>query len=508
VTEKSNSFFRQPELTLDQLPFLLEVGRVEGEDLVIENSFKSGSLRTGPVRIPVKRILDAGHPGLVAYVFKALLPQRPVLIPWVFSNRSLLKVADHLLRFKSGSPLTFYLYAHLIRYFSDWCGRSPDEIVADVMGENGYPDPEKVQVHQRALQDYVAHLQDRGLAPNRVANYVKAVKALYRASGARIDLPYSLPRRPVRRDRAPVQEELIKLIDVADLRGKVIVSMLALGGFRVGTLAKLQYRHVKRDFEAGITPIHIHVEAAITKGKYHDYDTFIGGEAARYLRLYLKSRAEGTLSRYLPPEELRDDSPLIRDERFREPRSIGEKQISQIVFRLMKKAGIISPGDPYKVKVHSLRKFFKTQLLALGVQPDYVDYMMGHTIDTYHDVQSKGIEFLRGIYAAANLTMEPRQKLTKLDQLKIFAQGLGLNPESVIMAGAFAEPHRFVVEPERVQAEALSRAITENLKSEVLQEILPILSQDSMLNVGGAARIQSHTATKTCQKTAKRRPWR
>ena len=87
----------------------------------------------------------------------------------------------------------------------------------------------------------------------------------------------------------------------------------------------------------------------------------------------------------------------------------------------MKKAGIISPGDPYKVKVHSLRKFFKTQLLALGVQPDYVDCMMGHTIDTYHDVQSKGIEFLRGIYTAANLTLEPRQKLTKLDQLKIFA---------------------------------------------------------------------------------------
>jgi len=57
------------------------------------------------------------------------------------------------------------------------------------------------------------------------------------------------------------------------------------------------------------------------------------------------------------------------------------------------------------------------------------------------------------------------------------------------MAEAFAEPHRFMVEPERVQAEALSRAITDSLKSEVLQEILPVLSRDSMLNVGGAAEI-------------------
>jgi hypothetical protein len=43
--------------------------------------------------------------------------------------------------------------------------------------------------------------------------------------------------------------------------------MLALGGFRIGTLVKLKYRHVKRDLEKMITPIHIHVEAEITKGK-------------------------------------------------------------------------------------------------------------------------------------------------------------------------------------------------------------------------------------------------
>jgi intergrase/recombinase len=39
-------------------------------------------------------------------------------------------------------------------------------------------------------------------------------------------------------------------------------------------------------------------------------------------------------------------------------------------------------GRMYELGVHSLRKYFKTQLLALGVQPDYVDYMMGHTVDT------------------------------------------------------------------------------------------------------------------------------
>jgi alcohol dehydrogenase YqhD (iron-dependent ADH family) len=37
-------------------------------------------------------------------------------------------------------------------------------------------------------------------------------------------------------------------------------------------------------------------------------------------------------------------------------------------------------------------------MAALGVQTDYIKHMMGHTISTYHDIQMKGIDFLRGVY--------------------------------------------------------------------------------------------------------------
>jgi len=57
-------------------------------------------------------------------------------------------------------------------------------------------------------------------------------------------------------DRAPTPEELQKLLDIADLRGKVIVSMLALGGFRIRTLAKPKYRHIKHDLERDKTSPH------------------------------------------------------------------------------------------------------------------------------------------------------------------------------------------------------------------------------------------------------------
>jgi len=49
--------------------------------------------------------------------------------------------------------------------------------------------------------------------------------------------------------------------------------------------------------------------------------------------------------------------------------------------------------------------------MALGIQGDYVDCMMGHTVDTYHDIQSKGVEFLRGLYANADIRIQPRAGL-------------------------------------------------------------------------------------------------
>ena len=62
----------------------------------------------------------------------------------------------------------------------------------------------------------------------------------------------------------------------------------------------------------------------------------------------------------------------------------------------------------YELRPHSIRKFFRTQLAALGVESDYIDYMMGHPVDTYHDIQMKGVEFLRNIYASAGFSITPR----------------------------------------------------------------------------------------------------
>ncbi|MGA2680534.1 MAG: hypothetical protein ABSF44_01890 [Candidatus Bathyarchaeia archaeon] len=169
---------------------------------------------------------------------------------------------------------------------------------------------------------------------------IKTVKTFYRANGVKkVELNEPLSRKAAFKDRAPKPEEVATMLDKAAFREAFIVSAITTGGFIEGTFAKLKYRHVKEDLEAGRVPIHIHVEAAITKGKYHDYDTFINAEACQLLKLYLEDRRRG--GRSMPPEELTVESPLIRNEHITNKiLGVSEKTIRKIVHDLAVNAKI------------------------------------------------------------------------------------------------------------------------------------------------------------------------
>lgn len=102
----------------------------------------------------------------------------------------------------------------------------------------------------------------------------------------------------------------------------------------------------------------------------------------------------------------------------------------------------------YDLKVQSIRKYFKTQMITLGVQSGYVDYMMGHTVDTYHDIQSLGVEKLRSIYASASLSIKPKTKTSKIDLIKEYIRALGVNPEAILTREALTQPARTYIIPE------------------------------------------------------------
>jgi hypothetical protein len=98
-----------------------------------------------------------------------------------------------------------------------------------------------------------------------------------------------------------------------------------------------------------------------------------------------------------------------------------------------------SLGRFYDLRTHSVRKYFKTQMISLGAPSDYVDYFMGHTIDTYHDIQSVGIDKLRSAYAAAGLAIQPKTKVSQLETIKEMMRSFGMNPEQMLTREALLQ---------------------------------------------------------------------
>ena len=440
--------------------------------ITIERSLKGYRLKT-PVRVALDKVLSLGSQKLAEYVISSLVCQRPRLIPWVLENRSLVELANYMLRAGSGSKMGFFGYTNTVSLYSHRLNTSPDQLIADVNSE-GVPDLLRVEKHRGFLQQCINELQDANRSPGRIHGYARQIRTFYRVNGVELPKPKYLPRpRVVSKDRSPTQEELQKLLDMGSPRERVIVSLLALGGFREGTLSQLEIRHIKEDFEKNIAPVHVKIEADETKGQYGSYSTFLSAEAIEYIKVYLEQRKNGTADdghgHMILPEELRDTSPLIRDSQSKRPRPIGEKQVYKLLHNLYHKAGLLrkNKNGGYELRVHSIRKFFKTQLISLGVGESYVDFWMGHVGDTYHDIEMKGVEFLRDLYAKAGLSIRPRTTSNKVDLLKQMARTVGASQDDIMTAlKDLAEPHRIQTTPEQREdqtIQALTRLFVEKI---------------------------------------------
>jgi site-specific recombinase XerD len=434
----ASAITRNRNLTVEELKSLNLPLIIQGDTVTIERSIDGWKLRQ-PITIQLSKILAAQEKGLVDYIIRSCLRNQSSIIPYIFEYQSMLKIARHFLRHCSASHASCIIYTTKTKKYAEWLGHSPDAIIQDVKPVGAIPDPLKVQSHCEFLSDYLAHLQDQDLSSGAVSNHIKSIKTFYRVNGVKkVELDEPLTRKVTYKDRAPKPEEIALMLDKAAVREAFIIAAITSGAFREGTFAKLKYRHIKEDYEAGRVPIHIHVEAAITKGKYHDYDTFINAEACQLLKLYLQDRQRG--GRSMPPETLTDESPLIRNQQVTDRvLGVSEKAIRHIVHSLAVSTNVskkLPNSWMYTVRTHSLRKFFRSQLSTAKIDSEIVEYMMGHTINTYEDVQSLGIETLRNLYTSAGLAIRPKTQANRIDQLKEIIRAWGGNPEEVLSKDA------------------------------------------------------------------------
>ena len=64
---------------------------------------------------------------------------------------------------------------------------------------------------------------------------------------------------------------------------------------------------------------------------------------------------------------------------------------------------------------------------------------MGHMVGTYYDIQMKGIDFLRNVYATSGLAIKPKTQVSKVEDLKEIIRAWGMNPEQLLTREDLAE---------------------------------------------------------------------
>src|SRR5438093_9703218 len=121
----------QSTLTLEQLPFLDELGHKENGFFILDRSPKGWKLKTN-ARFPIEDLLSLGEKGLAEYIVSSLISQRPSLIPWVLGNKTLVELAKYMLRGRSGSLHGFYGYSNTVSIYCRSVGTEPDTLIEDI----------------------------------------------------------------------------------------------------------------------------------------------------------------------------------------------------------------------------------------------------------------------------------------------------------------------------------------------------------------------------------------
>lgn len=225
------------------------------------------------------------------------------------------------------------------------------------------------------IQQYILHLKkEKGLAPGTINNYISAIRfflihVLDKEWNAR-----KVPRMK-RRTKLPVilsKEEVNYLIDATmNLKHRAILTLIYGSGLRVSEVAALQIRDIDSKT----------MRVRVDQAKHDTVRYTILSEAALcVLREYFKKYFSGL------PYQM--DDWLFPGRNHHE--HIHVKSIKNTLIKLRDKLQIDK-----RVSAHTLRHCFATHALEDGVNPVYVQQMLGHknlqTTSGYLHMTSKSL---------------------------------------------------------------------------------------------------------------------
>ena len=229
------------------------------------------------------------------------------------------------------------------------------------------------------VRDYIIHLrEDRKLSSSSVALYISAITHFYEMNDITLHWKklkkFKGRLKSVVEDQPYTREQIKTLIDAAPLRDKCIILVMASAGLRRGAIPSLRIKDIIRIEKYALYRINVY------KREQEQYTTFCTPECAKYIDQYLDWRQRSG-------EKLQANSPLFRRSfdittQINRPITLSEFGISYIISRLLYTTAVRIPQENKKrtelMQTHDFRKFFKTTCIKSGMNPLYLEYLMGH----------------------------------------------------------------------------------------------------------------------------------
>ncbi|GAP07133.1 site-specific recombinase XerD [Anaerolinea thermolimosa] len=182
------------------------------------------------------------------------------------------------------------------------------------------------------------------------------------------------------------QEEVKKLLKVANLRDTAIIKCLIDTGCRANELLSLQIKDIH--FTSG--------QVLIRHGK---------GDKPRIV--WLGKEARKSLQEYLSTREVTPESPLFINQRGEKLAFFG---LREIIKRLCKRAGVTHRG------LHSFRRYFALTLYRRGIDILSISRLLGHTsievTKRYLNINNEDLQRVMESASPADFLFQDTQKCT------------------------------------------------------------------------------------------------
>lgn len=239
----------------------------------------------------------------------------------------------------------------LSQFFNQNGNSNPDELIQKI--KSGEIDANEV------YRDFIVKLASANLAPKSVASWAAAVKKYLAANGIEVTRKVPIKVYNMHEDTLPSKEDLKKVLDASNLKARVCILVMASAGLRIGELHQLRIS----DVDMTKDPAVVRVKAAGAKERKGRI-TFLSDEARKVVEEYLSKR-----------HNISVDSPLIATD---QGNAMSYQNLQFILNNAFRKFSA-KEGKRFKLHPHSLRKWFKTQLIAAGVPGPIVDRLTGHS---------------------------------------------------------------------------------------------------------------------------------